>query len=147
LKETTLSWIKAIPAVRLGVILHTLDPAEMGCGYCRRFINEGSPRDTLAKAAFEQPDGMFFMIADLLKVDTPPYYATPRSPAIHHTMGGLRIDANTHVLRPNGSAISGLYAAGEVSGGVHAGNRLGGNAIADIFVHGRIAGRNAALSQ
>jgi fumarate reductase flavoprotein subunit len=179
----------------------------------RRFVNEGSARDALAKAAFEQPNGMFFMIADadiaeeakwltdpevevrnnrafradtleelaaligvnpaalveemrkynsyvdsgkdpdtgktafLLKVDTPPYYATPRSPAIHHTMGGLRIDANTHVLRTDGSVISGLYAAGEVTGGVHAGNRLGGNAIADIFVHGRIAGQNVALAR
>ncbi|MDR1619304.1 MAG: FAD-dependent oxidoreductase [Clostridiales bacterium] len=176
----------------------------------RRFVDEVSPRDTLAIEAFKQPDGMFYMIADAdiaeeakwltdpevevkngrvhradtleelarlididpavlveemekynsyvdgakdedtgktnfnLKVDTAPYYATPRAPAIHHTMGGLNIDTGTHVLSESGEIIPGLYAAGEVTGGFHAGNRLGGNAIADIFVNGKIAGGNAA---
>ncbi|MDK6804679.1 flavocytochrome c [Aerococcus sp. UMB7834] len=78
------------------------------------------------------------------KVIVPPFYATPRSPATHHTMGGLKIDAQTRVLNTEGQAIQGLYAAGEVAGGVHAGNRLGGNALADIFVFGKLAGENAA---
>ena len=79
-----------------------------------------------------------------MKVDTAPYFASPRKPALHHTMGGLKINASTEVLNENGEAIPGLYAAGEVCGGIHAGNRLGGNAVADCFVFGKIAGENAA---
>ena len=79
-----------------------------------------------------------------LKVVKPPFYATPRRPAIHHTMGGLKIDIEAHVLDKNGHTIKGLYAAGEVAGGIHAGNRLGGNSLADIFTYGRFAGINAA---
>jgi urocanate reductase len=78
-----------------------------------------------------------------LKVQKAPFYATPRKPAVHHTMGGLRIDSKTHVLKNNGEIISGLYAAGEVAGGIHAGNRLGGNSLTDIFTFGRIAGKTA----
>lgn len=78
-----------------------------------------------------------------LKVQVAPFYATPRKPAIHHTMGGLRIDTQTHVLDKSGNKIAGLYAAGEVAGGIHAGNRLGGNSLTDIFTFGRIAGITA----
>ncbi|MGO4942680.1 flavocytochrome c [Ruoffia tabacinasalis] len=78
------------------------------------------------------------------KVEKAPFYATPRKPAVHHTMGGLKIDSNTHVLTNDGDIIPGLYAAGEVAGGIHAGNRLGGNALSDIFTFGRIAGKNAS---
>lgn len=73
-----------------------------------------------------------------------PYYAIPVTPGIHHTMGGVKIDTKTHVLKPDGHAIAGLYAAGEITGGVHGGNRIGGNAVADIIVFGRIAGQTAA---
>lgn len=73
-----------------------------------------------------------------------PYYAIPVTPGIHHTMGGLKVDTQTHVLNTEGKAISGLYAAGELTGGVHGGNRIGGNAVADIIVFGRIAGQTAA---
>lgn len=78
-----------------------------------------------------------------LKVEVAPFYATPRKPAIHHTMGGLKIDTQTHVLAETGTIIPGLYAAGEVAGGIHAGNRLGGNSLTDIFTFGRIAGATA----
>ena len=78
-----------------------------------------------------------------LKVEKAPFYATPRKPAVHHTMGGLKIDTSTHVLDENGQPIKHLYAAGEVAGGIHAGNRLGGNALTDIFTFGRIAGKTA----
>ena len=179
----------------------------------RRFVNEYAARDTLAFAALEQTDGMFFTIADQemaktvqngatqedidamvnkgliykadtlaelaeqigceasvleetvayyntcvdngsdpefgknvfeMKVETAPFYACPSKPAVHHTMGGLEINAQAQVINEAGEAIPGLYAAGEVTGGIHAGNRLGGNAIADCFVFGRIAGQNAA---
>lgn len=73
-----------------------------------------------------------------------PYYAVMVTPAVHHTMGGLRINTEAQVLNHKGNVIPGLFAAGEVTGGVHGGNRLGGNAMADIVTFGRIAGRNAA---
>ena len=61
------------------------------------------------------------------------------APSTHHTMGGLVVDTERHVLNANGDVIPGLYAAGEVTGGIHGGNRLGGNAIVEIFVSGRTA--------
>lgn len=78
------------------------------------------------------------------KLDTPPYYAGARVPTVHHTMGGIQINTNGEVLNPDGQVIEGLFAAGEVTGGIHGTNRLGGNALADINVFGRIAGANAA---
>lgn len=78
-----------------------------------------------------------------LKVEHAPFYATPRKPAIHHTMGGLTIDSHAHVLDEAGQPIAHLYAAGEVAGGLHAGNRLGGNSLADIFTFGPIAATSA----
>ena len=81
------------------------------------------------------------------KIDEAPFVATPRSPALHHTMGGVKIDTETHVLSTEGTPIPGLYAAGEVTGGLHAGNRLGGNAMTDFLVFGRIAGENAANAE
>ncbi len=71
-------------------------------------------------------------------------YALTVQPGVHHTMGGLKINAETEVLTEDGTAIPGLYAAGEVTGGVHGANRLGGNAVADFTVFGRIAGQQAA---
>ncbi len=79
-------------------------------------------------------------------LDTAPFYAVKVTAGIHHTMGGLKIDSRTHVLDTEGKIIPGLYAAGEVTGGVHGGNRLGGNAVADFVVFGRIAGQEAADS-
>lgn len=73
-----------------------------------------------------------------------PYYALEVTPGIHHTMGGVKIDTKAHIINTEGQAIKGLYAAGEVTGGVHGGNRIGGNAVADIIVFGRIAGQTAA---
>jgi succinate dehydrogenase/fumarate reductase flavoprotein subunit len=68
---------------------------------------------------------------------------SPRKASLHHTMGGIVINTDAEVLDADGNTIEGLWAAGEVTGGVHAGNRLGGNAIADIFTFGQIAGKNA----
>ncbi|KII76630.1 NADH-dependent flavin oxidoreductase [Vibrio renipiscarius] len=79
-----------------------------------------------------------------LKVEQGPFYATPRQPSVHHTMGGLKIDTKARVINKEGEIIPGLYAAGEITGGIHAGNRLGGNALIDIFTYGRIAGESAA---
>lgn len=73
-----------------------------------------------------------------------PYYYVEIAPAIHHTMGGLKINTNTEVINNSGNVVPGLYAAGEVTGGVHGGNRIGGNAVTDITVFGKTAGANAA---
>lgn len=71
-----------------------------------------------------------------------PWYACKKVPTVHHTMGGIKINVNAQVLDVNGKVIPGLYAAGEVTGGIHGSNRLGGNAIADIMTFGRTAGTN-----
>lgn len=77
-------------------------------------------------------------------LNTAPYYAIKVTAGVHHTMGGLKINSETQVLTEDGTAIPGLFAAGEVTGGVHGANRLGGNAVADFVVFGRIAAKSAA---
>lgn len=73
-----------------------------------------------------------------------PYYIMVSKPAVHHTMGGVKINTEAQVIDTEGNVIPGLYAAGEVTGDIHGTNRLGSDAIADITVFGRIAGQNAA---
>ena len=80
-------------------------------------------------------------------IDNGPFYAGARVPTVHHTMGGVRIDTLCRVYNENGEIIDGLYAAGEVTGGIHGTNRLGGNALTDTIVFGRIAGESAALGK
>lgn len=76
-----------------------------------------------------------------------PFYAVPITTTIHHTMGGLRINEKTQVLDKNGNVIPGLYAAGEITGGIHGGNRLGRNALTDLLVFGHIAGQEVAKNK
>jgi len=90
----------------------------------------------------EDPEfGRRTLTVELIKA---PFYAVEVAPAIHHTMGGIKINTDTEVINNSGDVVEGLYAAGEVTGGVHGGNRIGGNAITDITVFGKIAGKNAA---
>ncbi len=77
-------------------------------------------------------------------LNQPPFYAVEVEPAVHHTMGGIKINTKAQVLDNDNQVIPGLFAAGEVTGGVHGGNRLGGNAVADIAIYGRTAGHSAA---
>lgn len=77
-------------------------------------------------------------------IEKAPFYILKAVPAVHHTMGGVKINSQAQVIKTDGTVIPGLYAAGEVTGGVHGKNRLGSDAIADIIVFGRIAGKNAA---
>lgn len=77
-------------------------------------------------------------------IEKAPFYLMKAVPGVHHTMGGLKINTDAQVLDKDGKVIEGLYAAGEVTGGIHGTNRLGSNAIADIIVFGRIAGENIA---
>jgi len=102
--------------------------------------------DALLAAGAPCQFGRNFGVARAGGIDTGagPFYATPRVPIIHHTMGGVEIDTYTRVIDVNGNIIPGLYAGGEVVGGVHGTNRLAGNAITEAFVFGRIAGESAA---
>ena len=111
----------------------------------------GVPADTLkatmdawkaGKAANKDAFGRADMPRDL---DKGPFYAILVTPAVHHTMGGIKIDPLTQVYNTKGQVIPGFFAAGEVTGGVHGGNRLGGNAQADIVTFGRIAGEQAYI--
>lgn len=80
-------------------------------------------------------------------IDDGPFYAAGRVPTVHHTMGGVHITTSAQVVSETGKIIPGLYAAGEVTGGIHGANRLGGNALTDTVVFGRIAGASAAASK
>merc|ERR1719343_2020127 len=77
-------------------------------------------------------------------VKTEPFYVAIITPGIHYCMGGLEIDVNSAVVSKSGKPIAGLYAAGEVAGGVHGNNRLGGNSLLDCVVFGRVAGKHCA---
>lgn len=100
--------------------------------------------DTWNAAVAAQKDDEFGRMSFAKPLDTAPFYAVKVAPGIHHTMGGLKINTAAEVLTEAGEAIPGLFAAGEVTGGVHGANRLGGNAVADIVVYGRIAAESAA---
>jgi flavocytochrome c len=76
-----------------------------------------------------------------------PWYSFPCKPAAHHTMGGVLIDEECRALKSEGSVLPGLYCAGEITGVIHGGNRLGGNAMVDFTVFGRIAGLSAAAGK
>ena len=167
----------------------------------KRFVNESSRRDVLAKAILKQTGSYFYVIstfqnsrmdsdyknnynlylAELAEkigcpVDTfvetctnfnkyvaesndpecgrvvfpdnaalemeGPFYACKRAPAVHHTMGGIKVNVKNQALAEDGSVIPGLYAAGEVTGGFHGSNRLGGNAISEVITTGRNAATN-----
>lgn len=95
----------------------------------------GEAEDPLGRIAYTYP------------IVTAPYYALPRSPAVHHTMGGVLIDEQTHALHEDGSIVEGLYCAGEITGVLHGANRVGGNAMVDFVVFGRIAGENAGKAE
>lgn len=97
-------------------------------------------QDVAAKkdSQFERTTGMEHQL------NQGPYYAIPIAPGIHYTMGGVKINTKTQVLKKSGKAIPGLYAAGEVAGGLHGYNRIGGNSVADIIIFGRQAGEQAA---
>ena len=100
--------------------------------------------DTWNKAVADQNDAEFSRDTGMENdLSVAPYYAIKIAPGIHHTMGGVKIDTKCQVIDTDGKAIPGLYAAGEVTGGVHGGNRIGGNAVADIVVFGQVASDSA----
>ena len=119
----------------------TADPEkvyETITAYDNSIHNGEHPSDGIAKSSATatigtfKEDGSYALDGELLRVRI-------MAPSTHHTMGGLSVDLERHVVDASGNAIPGLYAAGEVTGGIHGGNRLGGNAIVEIFVSGRTA--------
>ena len=95
--------------------------------------------DQYHKAFDNKKDDLFGRPEMLIRMDQAPYFVAEVTPGIHHTMGGVKIDPQAEVLTPEKKPIPGLFAAGEVTGGVHGGNRIGGNAVADIITFGRIS--------
>ena len=111
----------------------------------------GAPAETLINtmtnwnACVEQKsDPEFGRVSFANPLDQAPFYAIKVQPGVHHTMGGIKINDNAQVIDTDGNVIPALFAAGEVTSGVHGNNRLGGNAVADFTIYGRIAGQNAA---
>ncbi len=125
-----------------------------------RFCNELDTRDIVSDAIFKHcKDGKAILLMSEESVEKfgkekfkfyldkklfekcNDYYIAIVTPAIHYTMGGINIDENARVLDMNGNVIKNLYAAGEVTGGVHGSNRLAGNSLLECVVFGRIAGK------
>ena len=111
----------------------------------------GAPADALAETLAKwnacveaKEDADFGRVSFANPLDQAPYYAIKVQPGVHHTMGGIKINDQAQVIDTQGQVIPGLFAAGEVTGGVHGNNRLGGNAVADFVIYGRIAGTSAA---
>ncbi len=94
--------------------------------------------DFVRKGADEE----FSRRGDLVNIEKGRFYIQTVAPAVHHTMGGVKVDTENRVLGRDGKIIEGLYAAGEIVGGIHGTNRLGGNAITDILVFGKRTGEN-----
>ena len=142
-----------------------LPPAELANLTSKGYLYVGETLEDLAKKAGIDPKGLKATVARYnelvaagkdtdfekdeveLPIGKAPFYCVPLSPTLHHTMGGLKINTEAQVLREDGSVIPGLYAAGEVTGGIHGSNRVGGNALTDGVVFGRIAGKNAAMGK
>jgi succinate dehydrogenase / fumarate reductase, flavoprotein subunit len=102
------------------------------------FLDIASRRD--AEFIRRRLPSMYHQFKELADVDIT---AEPMEvgPTCHYVMGGVEVDADTER-----SLVEGLYAAGEVAGGMHGSNRLGGNSLSDLLVFGRRAGHNAAYS-
>ena len=95
-------------------------------------------------AVENQKDAQFGRHTGMRTLDAAPFYAIHVAPAVHYTMGGIHIDKETRVLDENGNVIPGLFAAGEVAGGLHGNNRVGGISIAETIVFGRQAGTQSS---
>lgn len=101
--------------------------------------------DTWNKAVKDKKDSEFGRSTGMdNELSGAPYYAIKIAPGIHYTMGGIKINTNTEVLNKDGQPIAGLFAAGEVTGGLHGENRIGGNSVAEIIIFGRQAGIKSA---
>lgn len=142
-ETTDLNGVPLQPLIEQGYIHYgkTLEEAaeKAGVPYETLQATIDSYNEAVESGAEEDELGRHLLVN---KLEGEGWYLVPRSPAIHHTMGGLVIDTDAHVLDENNEIIPGLYAAGEVTGGIHGANRLGGNAVTDTIVFGRTAGQS-----
>ena len=127
--------------VRADSVAELAEKLGMDPGVLRQTIDEHN-----AFLRGEAPDPFGKPRSELMHplADEEPIYAINQWPSVHFTMGGIRTDTGARVRRTDGSVIPGLYAAGEVCGGVHGANRLAGYALTECVVFGRLAGQNAA---
>ena len=133
---------KAVSSGRI-IEAQTIPKLADALGMPAEVLAETAARHNTAVQSGVDPDFGKPITGQMIALAEGPYYAIAQWPSVHFTMGGLRINTNAQVLDIWGEPIPRLYAAGEVCGGVHGSNRLGGNAIAECIVFGRIAGRNA----
>ncbi|MBR2570796.1 MAG: flavocytochrome c [Clostridia bacterium] len=103
--------------------------------------------NAIVRGELEDPLGFVANNKADVEMTEGPWYACRKVPTVHHTMGGLKINAKTEVLNTEGTVIPNLFACGEVTGGIHGSNRLGGNAIADCMTFGKLAGEMAAANK
>lgn len=129
--------------INAGIVFEADTPEELGELIGVDGAALGETLSAYAGYAESKTDADFGRESMELPLNQPKYYAALCAPAVHHTMGGVKINTSTEVLKEDDSKIAGLFAAGEVTGGVHGANRLGGNAVTDIVVFGRIAGSAA----
>ncbi len=134
LKADTLEELATLMNVPAENLIATVDDYNR---FCKGGDLEGKT-DTFGRTLFTDTDGINNGI------NNGPFYAAVRVPTVHHTMGGVQINENAQVMDTKGNVIPGLFAAGEVTGGIHGTNRLGGNALTDTVVFGRIAGTSAS---
>lgn len=129
-----------------GLVTSASTPSELAA---KLGLDESAFLATLDRynAAVEKQDDEEFGRKTALRapLNEGPYHAIQIAPGVHHTMGGVTINTDTNVLNAQKQAIPGAYAAGEVVGGIHGGNRIGGNAVADIIIFGTLAGHQAAM--
>ena len=152
-----LVWSKEVEAINEGVIANTgevkrlqkdnlfgqFDSLEQASNFFK--IDTQALQNTIDRYntfVENKKDEDFNRRGELVEIKEGPYYVQVVAPAVHHTMGGVKINDKNQVERNDGTVISGLYAAGEIVGGTHGTNRLGGNAITEILVFGKRCGKN-----
>ena len=162
IKNTTRNTWAIIGKAQADIMKMTEDNIKTGIRLGRMFRGEtiedlcaqiGADADRLSDEISQHNDFIVLKTADrfnmpwsplLQPMTEGPFYAIAQWPSVHFTMGGLSTDEKCRVLDVDGNPISGLYAAGEVCGGVHGKNRLGGNALTECVVFGKIAGEEAS---
>ena len=143
--QTVRQRVKAIEFYdKVGLVVTGASLAELATKLALPKENLSQTLSNWNQAVATRTDCQFGRKTGLVTLNQAPYYAIHIAPGIHYTMGGLHINAKTQVLDEDGQVISGLYAAGEVAGGLHGNNRIGGNSIAETVVFGLQAGKQAA---
>ena len=137
-------------------------PGEVQMGYDTGTLFKGDTLVEVAEAAGVDPAGLVATVerwnqmcdegadsdfnyrSTMNKFETAPYYLGQCVPSVHHTMGGVHIDTDARAVKTTGETVPNLFAAGEVTGGIHGTNRLGSDAVCDCITFGRVAGASAA---